>query len=129
MFRRSILMATVGLALLASPALASCHWHSQMKLGTATASRNVGKGCSVRAGSHWGSLWVTCSPKHHASLTYLFSGTRKVYGQARVGIDAWGTAKLTNVVKASSSSIQVTVTVSGSGTTLVDSVSVGYYAH
>jgi hypothetical protein len=127
MFRRSILMALVGLALAASPALADCQWHSQMKQGTATTSRDVGTGCSVRPGYHWGSLLVTCSPHHHASLTYLFPG--KVYGHARVGVDAWGWAKVSNVVKASSSSIQVTLTVAGPGTTQVDSVSVGYYAH
>jgi hypothetical protein len=129
MFRRSILMAIVGLALAASPALADCQWHSQMKLGTATASRSAGTGCSVRASSHWGSLWVTCSKNHHASLTYVFSGTHNFYGHARVGIDAWGWAKLNSTTKASSSSIQVTLTVSGPGTTLVNSVSVGYYAH
>jgi hypothetical protein len=131
MFRRSILMATVGLALAASPALANCQWHSQMKQGTATASRAPGK-CSVSADSHsqWGSLRVTCPPgTHKASLTYLFPGTHNVYGHARVGIDAWGSAKLSSVVKVSSSSILVTLTVSGPGTTQVDSVSVGYYAH
>jgi hypothetical protein len=125
---RTILLAMVGLALAASPALADCQWHSQMKQGTATASRAIGV-CSVRAGSHAGSLRVTCPPHHGASLTYLFAGNYKVYGHARVGIDAWGTAKLHSAVKASSSSIQVTLTVSGGGTTQVDSVSVGYYAH
>ena len=128
MFRRSILTATVGLALLASPALANCQWHSQMKQGSATASRDHGK-CSVRAGSHAGSLRVKCPAGRHASLTYLFSGTYNVYGHARVGIDAWGTARRSRVVKVSSSSIRVTLTVYGSGTTQVDSVSVGYYAH
>jgi hypothetical protein len=127
MFRRSILIATVGLALLASPALANCQWHSQMKQGSATASRDAGK-CSVHTGSHWhwGTLQITCSGTQHATLTYLFSGAHNVYGHARVGIDAWGSAKLSRVVKVSSSSIRVTVTVSG-GTTQVDSVSVGYY--
>jgi hypothetical protein len=130
MFRRSILMATVGLALAASPALADCQWHSQMKQGTATASRASG-GCSVRAESHWhwGSLRVTCPPKQHASLTYLFSGTHNVYGHARVGIGAWGTARLSSAVKVSSSSLRVTLTVNGPGTTQVDFVSVGYYGH
>jgi len=51
-----------------------------------------------------------------------------VYGHARIGVDAWGSAKLSSVLKVSSSSIRVTVTVSG-GTTQVDSVSIGYYAH
>ena len=46
-----------------------------------------------------------------------------------MGIDAWGWAKLKSTTKASSSSIQVTLTVSGPGTTQVNSVSVGYYAH
>jgi hypothetical protein len=127
MFRRSILMAIVGLALAASPALADCQWHSQMKQGTATASRVIGA-CSARAGSHAGALRVRCRSGHKASLTYLFSGTQRFYGHARVGVDAWGTASLSSVVKVSSSSIRVTVTVSG-GTTQVNSVSVGYYAH
>jgi hypothetical protein len=127
MFRRTILLATVGLALAATPALADCQWQSQMKQGTATASRALGA-CTVRAGSHAGSLRVTCPSHHSASLTYLFAGTHKVYGHARVGIDAWGSAKLSSAIKASSSSIQVTLTVSA-GTTQVDSVSVCYYAH
>jgi hypothetical protein len=128
MFRRSILMATIGLALMASPALADCQWHSQMKQGTATASRALGK-CSVRAGSYAGSLQVTCPKHHQGSLTYVFSGTHNFYGHARVGIAAWGTAKLTSDVTASSSSIRVTLTVHGAGTTQVGFVSVGYYAH
>jgi hypothetical protein len=128
MLRRSIILATVVLALAASPALAHCQWHSQMKQGTATASRAMGS-CSAHTGTHAGSLRVTCPSHHSASLTYLFSGSYKVYGHARVGIDAWGTAKLSSVVKVSSSSIQVTLTVPGGATTQVDSVSVGYYAH
>ena len=127
MFRRSILMAIVGLALAASPALADCQWHSQMKQGTTTASRVMGA-CSARAGSHAGSLRVRCPSGHKASLTYLFSGTHNVYGHARIGVDAWGSAKLSSLLRVSSSSIRVTVTVSG-GTTQVDSVSIGYYAH
>ena len=127
MLRRTILLAMFALALAASPALADCHWHSQMKQGTATASRAMGA-CSARAGSHAGSLRVTCPPHRSASLTYLFAGNHKVHGDARVGIDASGTAKVGSAVKVSRSSIQVTVTVSGGGTTQVDSVSVGYYA-
>jgi hypothetical protein len=128
MFRRSILMAMVGLALAASPALADCQWHSQMKHATATASRVVG-GCTLHAGSDAGSLRVKCPSGHKASLTYLFSGTHKVYGQPRAGIDASGTATLNSKLKVSSSSIQITLTVSGAGSTQVDSVSIGYYAH
>lgn len=128
MFRRSLVMALIALAVTASPALADYWWHSHMKQGSATASRTPGK-CSIRAGSDPGSLSITCPSNHSASLGYLFPASQGVHGHLRVGIDGWGTAKVASAVKTDGSSIQVTLTVSGSGTRQVDSVSIGYYGH
>jgi hypothetical protein len=127
MFRRMIVLACVGLAIVASPAFADCQWQSQMKHGTETASRALG-GCSVRAGSAARSLRITCPPDHSASLTYLFAGTHKVKGKLRVGIDGWGNAELKSRVRVDGSSIRITLTVSG-GVRQVNSVSVVYYAN
>jgi hypothetical protein len=128
MFRRILVLALVGLAVTASPALADYWWHSHMKQGSATASRTPGK-CSIRAGWDPGSLRITCPPRHSASLTYLFPDSQRVHGQLRVGTYGWGTAKLTSAFKTDGSSIRVTLTVSGSGSRQVDSVSIGYYGH
>lgn len=128
MFRRTFVLALVGLAVTASPALADYQWHSHMKHGTATASRTAG-GCSIRAGWDPGSLRITCPSHHSASLTYLFPDSRGVHGRLRVGIDGWGSAKLKSAFKTDRSSIRVTLTVSGPGTRQVDSVSIGYYGH
>jgi hypothetical protein len=127
MLRRTILLAMVGLAVAATPALASCHWYAQMKNGSATTSRALGK-CSVRPGDHHGFVWVTCPSHRSATLTYVFASTDKVKGQPRAGIAAWGDAKVGSAVTVTGSSIRVTVTVSGAGTTEVAFVSVGYYA-
>jgi hypothetical protein len=126
MLKRTILLAMVGLAVAATPALASCHWYAQMKKGSATTSRTLGK-CSLRAGDHHGSVRVTCPSHRSATLTYVFTSTHKVKGQPRAGIAASGDAKVGSAVTVTGSSIHVTVTVSG-GTTEVGSVSVGYYA-
>jgi hypothetical protein len=128
MFRRMIVLACVGLAVAASPAFADCHWQSQMKHGTATASRALGR-CSVRAGSLAGSLRITCPPGRSASLTYLFAGTHDVRGTPAAGIDVSGTARLQSKVTVESSSIRITLTVSGAGVKQVNSVSVAYYSH
>jgi hypothetical protein len=126
MFRRSLVLALIGLAVTASPALADYWWHSHMQEGSATASRTPGK-CSIRAGGDPGSLRITCPSNHNASFTYLFPDSHGVHGHLRVGTDGWGTAKLTSAAKIDGSSIRVTLTVSGSGTRQVDSVSIGYY--
>jgi hypothetical protein len=128
MFRRTFVLAAVGLAVTASPALADYHWHSQMKHGSATASRSAG-GCSMRAGSDAGSLRITCPSHHSATLSYVFPGSHRVHGHPRAGVDGWGSAKLKSAVKVAGSSVTITLTVSGGGTRQVDSVSVGYYAH
>lgn len=124
MLKRTILLAMVGLAVAATPALASCHWYAQMKKGSATTSRTLGK-CSLRAGHH-GSVRVTCPSHRSATLTYVFTSTHKVKGQPRAGIAAWGDAKVGSAVTVTGSSIHVKVTVS-SGTADVAFVSVGYY--
>ena len=50
-------------------------------------------------------------------------------GSCGSGLYGWGTAKLTSASKTDGSSIRVTLTVSGSGSRQVDSVSIGYYGH
>jgi hypothetical protein len=127
MLRQTIILAVAGLAIAATPALAACQWHSQMKDGSATSARATGA-CSVGAGSHAGSLRVTCASHHSASLTYLFAGAHGVKGQPTAGVAAAGGAKVQRTVKVTGSDIEVTVTVSG-GSAQLNSVSVGYYAH
>jgi hypothetical protein len=128
MFRRMIVLACVGLAVVASPAFADCQWQSAMKHGTATTSRALG-GCSGHAGSLAGSLRITCPPGHSASLTYVFAGIHNVHGTPAAGIDAFGMARLKSKVTVKSSSIRITLTVSGAGMRQINSVSVVYYAH
>jgi hypothetical protein len=101
MFRRTIILAVAALAMAATPALA-CQWHSQMKAGSATSARAAGA-CSV-------------------------GGARGVKGQPTAGVAEAGSAKVRRAVKVTGGDIAVTVTVSG-GSTQLNSVSVGYYAH
>jgi hypothetical protein len=128
MLRRMIALAIVaGLAVTAPAALASPHLNLQMKNASATASRAAG-GCSIAKGSHPGSLWVTCSGDHRATLTYVFSSARKVQGTPTRSLSYWGDWRhCKSTVKVTGRSLQVTVTVSGRGNVLLNTVSVGYY--
>jgi hypothetical protein len=119
------MLALAGLAVTAPPALAWGHWHSQMKSGSATASR-AGGGCTIAAGSHRGSLAVDCRGNHTAQLTYTFSTSHPVQGRPIGGVDAYGFAHVSRSAKVTGKAIRVTVRISG-GWAQVDLVSVGYY--
>jgi hypothetical protein len=128
MLRRMIVLAMAGLAVAVPPAFASHHsrWNSQMKNASATASRAPG-GCSIAKGRWTGTLLVTCSSGHKASLTYVFSSGRKVEGTPARGVSCWGDWKhVQSTVKVTGKSLRVTVTVSGTGV-LLSTVSVEYY--
>lgn len=125
MLRRTLALAAVALAVTASPALASRQWHSQMKHGSDTASRSAG-GCTLSPGWMPHSLRIDCPSHHHATLTYVFPCHDGVYGQPRVGVFGYGTS-IRDQVSDSKRTIQVTLTVSGSGSQ-VNSVGVGYYS-
>ena len=85
MLRRMIALALAGLAVVAPPALASPHWNSQFKNGTATASRDAG-GCSIGQGSRAGSLLVTCARHQEAALVYVFPTGHAAQGRPSYGV-------------------------------------------
>ena len=89
MLRRMIALALAGLAVVAPPALASPHWNSQFKNGTATASRDAG-GCSIGQGSRAGSLLVTCARHQEAALVYVFPTGHAAQGRPSYGVSATG---------------------------------------
>jgi hypothetical protein len=129
MLRRTIALALAGLALAAPPALASCHWNSQMKDATETASRSA-NGCTIKRGGKQGSLVVSCDGRHTATLVYAFpvSHSANVQGTPTSWV-AWSRgATMRRGVRVARDSLRVTVTVTG-GSTRLDTVSVGYYTH
>jgi hypothetical protein len=126
MLRRMIVLALAGIAVSAPPALASLHWNSQMKHGSATASRKAG-GCTFAAGSQVGSLLVTCGTHEYAKLTYVFSSSKTVQGKATRAVSRTGRAGVQSTVSVKGTLLTVTVTVSGAGSAQVNTVSVGYY--
>jgi hypothetical protein len=127
MLRRMIALALAGLAVAAPPALASPHWNSQVKNGSATASRDAG-GCSIGAGSQAGSLLVTCSDHERASLVYVFSTRHSVAGRPTYSIGSTGHAGVWGSARVIGNSVRVTVTVCGDGGAQLNTVSVGYYS-
>jgi hypothetical protein len=125
MLRRMILLAMAGLAVAAPPALASCHWNSQMKNASATASRDP-RGCSIGAGAYPGSLLVTCPRHQHASFVYVFSSRHKVEGRASAHISATGWGGASSQINVKHGSVSVTVSVWGPSVQL-NTVSIAYY--
>jgi hypothetical protein len=126
MLRRTIALALAGLAVAAPPALASPHWNSQFKNGTATASRDAG-GCSFRHGSRAGSLLVTCAPNHQASLVYVFPTRHTAQGRPSYGVSATGWGRLYGSAKVAGDSIRLTLTVGSHSSVDLNTVHVSYY--
>jgi hypothetical protein len=127
MLRRMIALAMAGLAVAAPPALASPHWNTQLKIASATASRDPG-GCSIGAGSRDGSLLVTCADHQRAKLVYVFSTRHSVMGRSTSSVSSTGGWGVWSSATASGRTIRVTVTVCSDVSTQLDSVSVGYYS-
>jgi hypothetical protein len=128
MVRRTAILGVVVFALMAGSAFAATTWHTQMKDGSATASRSTSK-CTVGAGSASGSLRVTCKAGGKATLHYLFTSAAPVLGKASSSVDAasTGSTSVGSTVSVGVQSLRVTVTVAGAGSAQVSSVSVGYY--
>lgn len=126
MLRRTIALALAGLAVAAPPALASPHWNSQFKYGSATASRDDG-GCSLGQGSRAGSLLVTCTGNHQASLVYVFSTRHRAHGRPTYGVSATGRGRLYGSAKVAGHSIRVTLTVCSDSSVELNTVNVSYY--
>ena len=126
MLRRMIALALAGLAVAAPPALASPHWNTQIKNASDTASRVAG-GCSFDKGSRSGSLLVTCPDNHQATLVYVFTTSHTAQGTPMVGVTGFGWARVSRSSKVGSKSIRVTVTVYGSASIQLNTVSVCYY--
>ena len=126
MLRRTIALALAGLAVAAPPALASPHWNSQFKNGTATASRDAG-GCSIGQGSRAGSLLVTCARDHEAALVYVFPTRHTAQGRPSYGVSATGWGRLYGSAKVAGDSIRLTLTVGSHSSVELNTVHVSYY--
>ncbi|HEY2868606.1 MAG TPA: hypothetical protein VGJ11_03810 [Gaiellales bacterium] len=126
MLRRTIALALAGLAIAAPSALAKSHWNSQMKSGTATASRSAG-GCTLTNRSH-GTLAVSCNRSDHATLTYSFplSKGSSINGTPWCRVNWAGLAEVHRSCKIVSGTLRVTVTVTD-GSATISTVNVGYY--
>jgi hypothetical protein len=133
MLRRTITLALAGLALAAPPALAGCHWNSQMTDASNTASRSAA-GCTVKPGWRH-SLSVTCDSRHTATFVYIFpvghgssggQGKSAIQGTPTSGVSSWGRADVDRSVKVAGDKLRVTVTVTD-GMAQLYTVSVGYY--
>jgi hypothetical protein len=129
MLRRVIVVGVLGLAVSASPALASLHFNSQMRQGVATASRTSNSKCSFAAGSVAGSLRITCTKGGQAHVTYRFAAGHPVTGtpSSGVAVTTGGASSVHRSVTVGGSTLRMTVTVSGAGNAQVNTVSVGYY--
>ena len=126
MLRRTIALALAGLAVAAPPALASPHWNSQFKNGTATASRDAG-GCSIDQGSRAGSLLVSCARHHQAVLVYVFPTNHTALGRPSYGVSAAGWGHLYGSAKVAGDSIRLTLTVGSESSVVLNTVHVSYY--
>lgn len=128
MVRRTAILGVVALVVTAGQAFAATTWHTQMKDGSATASRSSSK-CAVAAGAVDGSLRVTCKGSARAKLRYVFSTSQPIMGTPSASVDtvATGSADATSRVNVNGKSLRVTVVVTGSGSVQINSVSAGYY--
>jgi hypothetical protein len=126
MLRRITLLALAGMALAASPALAECHWNSQMKDASQTASRSPG-GCSISAvGSRPGPLSVTCGHREHATLVYSFPIRKGAVITGKPWCGVTSSLPLTCTWKISRAALLVTIPVK-EGRVRISTISVGYY--
>ena len=137
MVRRMVLLGVVGAVLAAAPASASAAvaphtkptssgvWHTQGKTGTATSARTASGTCTISAASP--KLTVTCPKGGNVSLTYRFAAASAVVGKPTCSVSHGGTSAVSAKVKASGSTITVTVSVGGHGSAWISLVSVGYY--
>jgi hypothetical protein len=132
-----VMLGVLGAAFAAAPALASSGvtphtkptssgvWHTQVKNGRATSARKGSGSCNITTVSP--RLAVTCPGGGSGTLTYRFTAASAVIGKPSCSVSYVGKSAVSAKVKASGSTVTVTVSVGGHGGASIGLVSVGYY--
>jgi hypothetical protein len=87
----------------------------------------VAGGCAFDQGSRPGSVVVSCTGSHQASLVYVFPTTSKAQKSPLVLVSGAGWAWVRHSTKVSGKSIRVTLMISGYAHIQLNTVTVSYY--
>ncbi|MGN6378770.1 MAG: hypothetical protein ACTHNU_07450 [Gaiellales bacterium] len=134
MVRRISMIAAVGTALAAAPALATPtpvpHFqqlNTPMKYGVDTYSRSRTGSCRVTTAADGISLIATCPSGGSATLVYRFAASGAVMGKNTCALSKSGTIQPSCGVSVSGSGVTATVRIAGHGSAKISSITVIYY--